>query len=302
MSDARAGVGRWWPIATVGTVQTSDAPLAGRRIGITADRKGSEQADLFRRRGADVVHGPTMVTVDLSAEEPLRSATAALVAQPPDYVVVTTGMGLRLWLEAAAGWGAGDDLRAALGSGAIVARGAKAASAVRRAGLEVAWRAPGETMDEVVDHLAGAVAGSPRPRVALQLFEPGDHPSTGALRALAGALVEVPVYRWRLPDDVGPALALIDATIGGQLDAVTFTSQPAVRHLVRIAGDAGRAEELLAALNGPVLAACIGPVCAAAATEVGIEHPVWPEPPGCRPWPGQVTEHLAQNRGPRPNP
>jgi uroporphyrinogen-III synthase len=202
-------------------------------------------------------------------------------------------MGLRLWLEAAAGWGLGDALGAALGSSAIVARGAKAASAVRRAGLEVAWRAPGETMDEIVDHLAGALAGpAPGPRVALQLFEPGDHPSTEALRALAGELVEVPVYRWRLPDDTRPARALIDATIGGHLDAVTFTSQPAVRHLLRIASDAGRAEALLAALNGPVLPACIGPVCAAAATEVGIEHPVWPEPPRLPAMARQVTQLL----------
>ncbi len=276
-------------------METAKAPLAGRCIGITAGRKGAEQADLFRRRGADVVHGPTMVTVDLSAEETLRAATTSVVADPPGYVVVTTGMGLRLWLEAARGWGAGDELVAALAQGAVLARGAKAASAVRRAGLEVAWRAPGETMDEVVDHVEAAVAGSTRrPRIALQLFEPGDHPSTDALRALAAELVEVPVYRWRLPDDLGPAMALIDATIAQRIDAVTFTSQPAVRHLVRIAADAGRAGELLAALNGPVLAACIGPVCAAAAIEVGIEHPVWPEPPRLPAMARQVTEHLGQ--------
>lgn len=248
---------------------------------------------MFRRRGAEVLHGPTMVTVDLSGEEPLRLATAALVADPPDYVVVTTGMGLRLWLEAAGAWGAGDDLAAALRSSTILARGAKAASAIRRAGLPVAWRAPGETMDEVVEHLVATVAGTSQPpRVALQLFEPGEHPATQALRALAAELVEVPVYRWRLPDDVGPARALIEATIARQLDAVTFTSQPAVRHLLHIAADAGHQGELLEALNGPVLAACIGPVCAEAARDVGIERPVWPEPPRLPAMARQVTEHL----------
>ena len=276
-------------------VETADTTLAGTCIGITAGRKGREQAELFRRRGADVLHGPTMVTVDLSAEDSLRRATTDLVAHPPDYLVVTTGMGLRLWLEAAEGWGVAEELVgafAAAGS-AVVARGAKAASAVRRAGLEVAWRAPAETMDEVVEHLAGALAdASPPPRIALQLFEPGHHPSTEALGALAGELVEVPVYRWRLPEDIAPALALIDATIAGRLDAVTFTSQPAVRHLVRIAADAQRDQQLLDALNGPVLAACIGPVCAAAAVEVGIEHPVWPEPPRLPAMARQVTQHL----------
>lgn len=273
-------------------LKATDHPLDGRRIGITADRRWIEQADLFRRRGAEVVHGPTMVSVDLSGEEGLRQATLALVERPPDHVVVTTGTGLGLWLEAAAGWGVDQALRQALASSAIAARGAKAASAVRRAGLEVAWRAPRETMEEVVAHLEEA-AGGTRPRIALQLFDPGDHASTRALRALAGELVEVPVYRWRLPDDLGPARRLVDATIEGRLDAVTFTSQPAVRQLVDIAAGGGLDGALVAALNDRVLAACVGPVCAEAAREVGIEDPLWPDPPRLPAMVRQVTERLA---------
>ncbi|HVL04238.1 MAG TPA: uroporphyrinogen-III synthase [Acidimicrobiales bacterium] len=272
---------------------TSDAPLAGRRIGITADRRWAEQADLFRRRGAEVLHGPTMATVDLSGEEALRRATVALVDDPPDHLVVTTGMGLRLWLEAAAGWDLESALVRALAPTAVVARGAKAASAVRRAGLDVAWRAPDETMEEVVAHLVD-VAGGTRPRVAVQLFDPGDHTSTQRLRALAGELVEVPVYRWRLPDDLGPARRLIDDTLEGRLDAVTFTSQPAVRQLVGIAAGEGKDAALVAAVNDGVLAACVGPVCAEAAREVGINDPVWPDPPRLPAMVRQITERLSR--------
>ena len=273
-------------------LEAADHPLAGRRIGITADRRWAEQADLFRRRGAEVLHGPTMTSVDLSGEDALRQATLALVERPPDHLVVTTGMGLRLWLEAAGGWGVDQALKDALVSSAIAARGAKAASAVRRAGLEVAWRAPRETMEEVVAHLA-EVAGEARPRVALQLFDPGQHASTQALRALAGELVEVPVYRWRLPDDLAPALRLVDATIEGRLDAVTFTSQPAVRQLVDIAAESGRDRAMVAALNDHVLVACVGPVCAEAARDVGIEEPLWPDPPRLPAMVRQLTERLA---------
>ena len=269
----------------------SDLPLAGRTIGITADRRWSEQADLFRRRGAEVVHGATMATIDLSREERLREVTVELVERPPDHLVITTGMGLRRWMEAAQGWGLDADLKAALAVSTILARGAKSASAVRGMGLDLAWRAPGETMDEVVDHLAARVEkGSPR--VALQLFDPDGHPSTAALASLAGELVEVPVYQWRLPADTGPARALVEATVAGRLDAVTFTSQPAVRYLLRIAAGMGRADDLRRALNQGVLPACIGPVCAEAAREEGIEHPLWPEPPRLPSMVRQVTEHL----------
>jgi uroporphyrinogen-III synthase len=270
-----------------------DAPLAGRRIGITADRRWEEQAELFRKRGAEIVHGPTMQTVDLTADERLRAVTDDLVARPPDWLVATTGMGMRRWLEAAGAWGVADGLLGALGASRVVARGAKSSSAVRQAGLDVEWRAPNESMDEIVDHLgAEGVAGA---RLALQLFDPDDHPATAAIGALVGdggELVEVPLYRWLLPADLGPARALIDAVVAGRLDAVTFTSQPAVRFLFRIAEADDRATALREALNGPVLPVCVGPVCARAAVEEGVEGTVWPEPNRLPPMVRLVADRL----------
>lgn len=266
-------------------------PLAGRAIGVTADRRWEEQARLFGARGAEVVHGPTMVTVDLTADAALRTATDALVAAPPDYLVATTGLGMRMWLEAAAGWGVGDDLARALRPARIVARGAKAASALRGAGFEVWWKAPEERMDQVVARLDEEELGTAR--VAVQLFEPADHPSTAALAARAAELVEVPVYRWLLPEDRSAAIALIDAALARRLDAVTFTSQPAVRHLFRIAEGVGRAGELRTAFADGLIAACVGPVCAEAAREEGIADPIWPEPNRLTMLVRQVTELLA---------
>ncbi|HEX2046243.1 MAG TPA: uroporphyrinogen-III synthase [Acidimicrobiales bacterium] len=262
------------------------------RVGITADRRWEEQARLFTERGAEVVHGPTLRTIDLSASESLRSATVDLADQPPHYLVVTTGMGLKRWLEAAAPWGLHGPLLDSLARARVVARGAKANVAARRAGLQVWWQAPHETMQEIVDHLTSHdVAGA---RVAVQLFEPEGHPSTEALRALAGELVEVPVYQWALPDDPGPAEALVDAALAGRLDAVTFTAQPAVHNLFRIAGR--RAGDLRDAFNdGGVVAACVGPVCASAATDEGIAAPIWPDPPRLPAMVRQVAARLAES-------
>lgn len=253
-----------------------DRPLHGRTIGVTADRRWQEQDKLFTARGAEVVHGPTMTTVDLTTDAALRAATDELVATPPDYLVATTGVGMRMWLEAAAGWGVRPALADALAGARIVARGAKASSALRNAGFDVWWRAPHERMTEVVDRLTAEPLGDAR--VALQLFEPAAHPSTGAIAALAGEVVEVPVYRWLLPEDRGPAVTLVERAVAGGLDAVTFTSQPAVRHLFRIAESEGHGKRLRAAFAGGLLAACVGPVCAEAAREEGIASPVWPEP------------------------
>jgi uroporphyrinogen-III synthase len=133
-------------------------------------------------------------------------------------------------------------------------------------------------MAEVIEWMSAA-PGVAEGCVALQLFDPDEHPATTALRAVAGTVVEVPVYKWLLPDDASAAKELINAAVAGALGAVTFTSQPAVRFLFRIAESMGAADNLLAAFNaGRVVPACIGPVCAEAAVEAGITNSVWPEP------------------------
>ncbi|HET9689659.1 MAG TPA: uroporphyrinogen-III synthase [Acidimicrobiales bacterium] len=249
--------------------------LRGRTVGITADRRGEEQALMFRRLGAEVVHGPTMATVAADPTGRLRPVSEQLIAEPPDVVVVTTGMGLRMWLGEADGWGVGDALRGAIAAAQVVCRGPKAAGAVRLAGLPVSWRAPSEQLPEVQEHLlAGGVAGA---RVAVQMLGDERLPLVDALRAAGATVVEVPVYRWTLPDDGEPARRLIEGCLTGRVDAVTFTAGPQVRGLVELADCDGTTGALLEALNGPVLVGCIGPVCAAVATEEGITGPLVPE-------------------------
>ncbi|HZT64572.1 MAG TPA: uroporphyrinogen-III synthase [Acidimicrobiales bacterium] len=267
--------------------------LSGRVIGITADRRWAEQARLFEGRGATVIHAPTFRTVELAEDPALRLATDAVIARPPSTLVVTTGAGLSGWLEVAASWGLGAALAQALAGASVLARGAKSASTARRAGLDVVWRAPHETFDEVIDRLS---ADPPTGGLAVQLFDPDDAERIGRLARLADPVILVPVYRWRPPVDPGPVRALIRAALAGRLDAVTFTSQPAVHHLFSAADDEAAADALAAAFNGPVLAACVGPVCASALAAHGVRGGCWPEPSRLPAMVRMVAERL----GPRP--
>src|SRR5205085_8043664 len=62
-------------------------PLGGFTIAVTAERRAAEQIDLLERRGARVVHAPTVRGVPMDDDGPVRQATEALVAVPPDGVV-----------------------------------------------------------------------------------------------------------------------------------------------------------------------------------------------------------------------
>lgn len=245
------------------------APLAGVRVGVTADRRADDQIDLLRRRGATVLHAPTMRIVPLADDADLAATTRDLLERPPDTVVATTGQGFRGWLEVAADWGLADALHAVLHTATLVARGPKARGAIRGAGLREAWSADEtESSPEVLDGLlAGGVDAR---RIAVTLH--GDEmTSFRASLVDAGAdVVAVRVYRWEPPPDLAAVDALIDAILDAALDTVTFTSAPAVEGLVHRATERGLRDTLLDALRGPVLATCVGPVTAAPLAALGV--------------------------------
>jgi uroporphyrinogen-III synthase len=253
----------------------TDAPATGLTVGITADRRSDDQAILLERLGFEVVRGPTLGTLIGPDDDTLRRVTAQLIDRPPDYLLADTGIGIRSWLEAASSWGLEQDLLEALGRARIAVRGPKAAGAVRSAGLETWWKAPSEQLAAVVDRLLEErLEGS---RIAVQLHGEDDPRTVATLTAAGATVVSVPIYRWTVPDDSQPALRLIELAIEGGLDAVTFTSAPAVHGLVALARGAGVDDELVAALNGDILVACVGPVCSAAARQEGIDSPVHPQ-------------------------
>ncbi|MCD0482099.1 uroporphyrinogen-III synthase [Streptacidiphilus sp. ASG 303] len=249
-------------------------PLAGRTVAVTADRRRGDLAALLRRRGARVVEAPTMSTLPLEDDRELRAAVEACVAAPPDYTAVTTGVGFRGWLEAAASWGLGAALRDALGRSAVACRGPKATGAVRGCGLREAYAAPEESNDDL---LAWLLARGPAGRrVALQEHGAPMPEFSAALRAAGAEVLPVPVYRWGPPADPRPARELVAAVAAGRVDAVAFTSQPAVEGLFAQARELGRYDEVVAALrDGRVLAAAVGEVCARPLQAAGVPsvHP-----------------------------
>ncbi len=249
--------------------------LRGFTVGVTADRRGDEQALMLRRLGVAVVQGPAIRTLPVSEGDRLRAATESLIDSPPDVLVANTGLGVRSWLGLVSTWGLDAKLRDALSETRIACRGPKAAGAILTAGLRVWWRSPTEQLSDVAERLiAEGVDGT---RIAFQLHGDHRHSLTDQLVASGAEVVELPVYRWTLPEEGGAAIRLIDLCCGGHVDAITFTSGPAVRNLFELADADGRADELRRAVNGGILVACVGPVCAAVAREEGIESSVVPD-------------------------
>ncbi|MGQ0830754.1 MAG: uroporphyrinogen-III synthase [Microthrixaceae bacterium] len=243
--------------------------LDGFTVGITADRRADEQAALFERRGARVAHGPAVRTLPLGEDDGLRAATEALIARPPDALVANTGLGMRSWFGAAESWDLGEALIETLRPARIFARGPKAAGAVHSLGLEVHVRAPSERLRECLELVALHVpAGA---RVAVQRDGGPSSPDLALLHDVGAEVVEVPVYRWRQPDDSRAAVRLAEGVIAGRVHAVTFTFGPALTSWLALAAEEEVAEPLREALaSGRVVVGCVGPACAEVAAAEGI--------------------------------
>ncbi|MFF1701934.1 uroporphyrinogen-III synthase [Streptomyces sp. NPDC058252] len=244
-------------------------PLSGFTVGVTAARRADELAALLQRRGASVVHAPALRIVPLADDSELLAATKELIDQAPDVVVATTAIGFRGWVEAADGWGLGEDLLARLRGVELLARGPKVKGSIRAAGLTEEWSPSSESMAEVLDRLLDE--GVEGRRIAIQLHGEPLPGFVESLRAAGAEVVPVPVYRWMPPEDIGPVDRLLDAAVTRGLDALTFTSAPAAASLLSRAEQRGLLPDLLGVLHHDVLPACVGPVTALPLQARGID-------------------------------
>ena len=252
----------------------AEGALSGYRIGVTAARKVEEQVALLERRGALVEWAPALSQdpnrVD---DEELRAATLEVLSVPVDMFVATTGVGMKAWFESAESWGMAEELVAAIEPSEILARGPKSVGALRRRGLRELWAPESECFEDVLEHLRGRdLAGK---RIVVQEHGQSLSMVAHALRRRGADVLTVTVYRVAGAEDPEPMFRMIDLIAERELDAVTFTSAPAVAALMDAAGSTGRREEVVGAFQADVVAACVGPVTAAAFELWGVPtiHP-----------------------------
>ncbi|GAA1799152.1 uroporphyrinogen-III synthase [Nocardioides hankookensis] len=236
---------------------------------MTAARKVDEQVGLLERRGATVEWAPALsLDPNHVDDEELRAATDEVLSRPVDMFLATTGIGMKAWFEAAERWGVLPDLLAALEGAEILARGPKSVGALRRQGLRELWAPESECFEDVLEHLRGRpLAGR---RIVVQEHGQSLSMVAHALRRQGAEVTTVTVYRVAAADDPGPMFAMIDLIAERKLDAVTFTSAPAVAALMEAAGSTGRRDDLISAFQADVVASCVGPVTAAAFEMWGV--------------------------------
>ena len=159
----------------------------------------------------------------------------------------------------------------------MVVRGPKPTGALRARGVRIDRSAAEPyTTAEVL----AAVADLPLSgeRVVVQRYGETNRELERALCGKGAEILEIPTYRWSLPEDTRPLENLIAALEAGRVDATVFTSASQAHNLFDLARRIGKDASLPANLNR-TLVASIGPVCSAALAGYSVNIALEASPP-----------------------
>lgn len=252
--------------------------LEGLRIGVLQSRDAHHLSKQLTKRGAKVISAPVLNERTTDCVSDVEAFIGACTTERIDVVVMQTGVGVEALFHEARKLGREHDLRIGLSETTCVARGPKPVAALRKAGVTKCIQVDAPyTTDELIDTLCDIdLTGS---NVAVIQYGERNETLSVFLNSFCESVMDLCLYEWELPDDLNPAVRLIGKILTGQVDALAFTSQIQVRHMIAIAFDIAADVELVAAMRESLVVAAIGPTCAKALRRFGIEPDVVPEHP-----------------------
>jgi len=241
-------------------------------------RRAAEIATLIQRHGGSPLVVPAMREVPLADQREAHGFARELEGGGIDIVVLLTGVGTRALVDAVAAVLPRERLVAALDRVTLVARGPKPVAALRDLGLTPTLVVPEpNTWRELLAALDAHAAVAGR-RVAVQEYGVSNPDLLDGLTARGASVLRVPVYRWALPEDLGPLRDAIARLVAGDVDVALFTSATQIEHVTGVAADAAEVHALVAAIGSGVVGS-IGPVCSEALRRAGIAVDVEPTHP-----------------------
>ncbi len=246
--------------------------FGGLRVLTLESRRSSEMAALVSNYGGQPLSAPALREVPLDTNTEAFAFIDALLRHEFDLVILLTGVGTRALLAVVDRRGVRPAFLSALDSTKMAARGPKPVAVLRELGMTPwvvapepnTWRELLAALDAKAGELT--LRGA---RVAVQEYGTSNAQLLEGLRERGAAVVSVPVYRYALPDDLGPLQAAVRAAAGRDLDVVLFTTATQVGHLLDVARQMNVEPAVRQGLAAMAVAS-IGPTTSGELREQGI--------------------------------
>jgi uroporphyrinogen-III synthase len=248
----------------------------GLRVLSLESRRAKEMETLILRHGGTPFVAPSVK--EQAAEDPSEAVrfVERLESAEFDMVVCMTGSGIQFLRDAIEPVMPLERLSAALRGVTIISRGPKPVGILRQLGVPIHLIIPEpNTWKEIVD----AVAARTERRIAIQEYGRSNPEMNAALESLGAIVSSVVLYKWDLPDDVGPLEEAARKLATGQVDVMLFTSSIQLDHLLEIADRLRLRDQVDQALRSHPMIASVGPVMTATLEGHGFAPSIIPKHP-----------------------
>lgn len=243
----------------------------GARVVSFESRLADAMAQSISHHGGIPVVAPSMQEIPLEKNPEAFLFAEKLFRGEIDVMIFMTGVGTRFLVEVLTARYEKTKIIDAFSRLTVVARGPKPVRVLKELGVPIAVMVPEpNTWKEILEALdmsAKSVELEGK-TVAVQEYGIQNQDFIRALRKRNAAVIQVPVYRWALPDDTKPLLEGVEQIIEGKIQFALFTNAFQVRNLLKIASE-NRIEDKLRAALKKVVIASIGPTTTEALEEAG---------------------------------
>jgi len=247
--------------------------MIGKVVALAASRKVAEMGKLIENMGGTPVYRPAQGTVFLD-DELLREGLTSWIENPPQWVILTTGIGLEALFDMAENMGIADKFLEILSASSIAARGYKTVNALKKRHLTPIVRDDDGSSEGLIRSFESYnITGA---SVILQLHGDPAPKLTKWLDEQEAITRQILPYRHVAPEE-HHLEQLVQDIVHFKVDAVTFTSAPQFRFLAEYARAHSQLEPMIAAFEGPVVAVAVGKITAQALKEEGVQRIIVPE-------------------------
>lgn len=215
---------------------------------------------LIQKHGGRALVAPSMKEVPLEENSEALRFGEKLFGGEIDILILLTGVGTRTLVGVLKTRYPPEQIKSAFQKTVLVVRGPKPAAALTELGLRARIAIPEpNTWQEILTSLDanGPVKGQ---RIAVQEYGVSNPKLLEELRKRGAIVLQVPVYRWALPDDTEPLKKAIQTIAGGQAKAILWTNAQQVNHVLQVARLTAQ-EDLLREGMRQAVTASIGPTC-----------------------------------------
>jgi uroporphyrinogen decarboxylase len=239
-------------------MSTNIPNFAGLRVAGFESRRAGEMAAMVARFGGLPSISPSMREVAEAKNPEAVDFAGHLMTGQIDVVVFMTGVGIRLLMTQLDRQVDRKRFLESLSDVITITRGPKPTAALRELGLTSTHRTPEpNTWREVLSVFDRHVPPVNR-TVALIEYGQTNASLVAGLEARGATVRALKVYRWELPEDLGPLEANVRAIAAGEIDVALFTSSQQATNLLTIATRMGLADRVRGGLAQAVIGS-IGP-------------------------------------------